>query len=170
MANRVASGRRMDKEWNSLLATVTNFTASSTAAGASLAPGTTATVLRMIGEYLITGLATGTFSAGDQARITVAIGVVSTDAFAAGAASLPDPASEPEYPWLFWASHQMHWLTASSDLFGPSEVVRRSFDSRSMRKMKPRETLAYVVQYADVSGAPPIEVFLGQTRILFGGI
>ncbi len=171
MANRSGGGTRMGKQWDSILALQQAVSASGTFIGSALGSTTAQTVLRMLGEYLINS--TGVAVAGDQCRVTMAIGVVSSDAFAAGAGSLPDPGGEPDYPWLYWASHNLMWPAAVSGTAGEGApsiagVVRKAFDIKSMRRMKPRESLVWVGEYQDVSGTPPIQVSISQTRVLIG--
>jgi len=94
--------------------------------------------------------------------------VVSSDAFAAGGGSLPDPGTtDPDYPWLYWAAHDFVFNSAALDQqLGEGVSLRRSFDIRSMRKIKPRETLAVVVEYTDTIGAPPLTFSMAPTRVL----
>jgi len=93
----------MPKQWG-VLGNVSNaFVGNAVAIGGSLGFTESATVIRMIGEYGF--FCTAAPVALDSARITFAIGVVSSDAVALGLTAVPDPAAEPEYPWLFWASH-----------------------------------------------------------------
>jgi len=139
-------------------------TAGGTQVVSALAFSTADTVLRMLGEYTIAPTTAPT--ALDRAILTMAIGVVSSDAFAVGASAVPDPASEPEYPWLFWASHALHFTGTSVDGGAAGISVRRSFDVRSMRKMKPRESLIWVSEYSDLAGAPPLTATAGITRVL----
>ncbi len=161
---------RQAKIWDGILGSVVDQTGAETVAPAGIAVTDARTVLRMIGEYVIS--LTGAATLSDAAFIAVAIGIVSSDAFAAGA--IPDPADEPEYPWLYWADHAFNYGTAVGTGSGGSQAangsgaVRRHFDIRSMRKMKPRETLCTVVQYRDNTGAPPITTMFGVTRVLFG--
>ncbi len=165
MARQFAAARKT-KRWSSINSISLALTASGTSLGASLNPGQAVTFMRMLGEYLITPTPGGTFVAGDGVIISLGIGIVSADAFAAGAGSVPDPAGEPNYPWMYWADHQFVFAGASP---GGDEVtvnLRRRFDIGAMRKIKPQQTLAYVVEYTDISGAPPMTVALAKTRVL----
>ena len=99
---RQTSGRRMVKQWSSLVVNSTAFTTDSTSVIRALDFTEVTTVLRMIGEYTISS--TSAPVALDAANIGIGIGVVSSDAAAVAAgAGVPDPIDEPEYPWLFWA-------------------------------------------------------------------
>ena len=166
MAHGFTRGQRQRKHWHDLPATLINLTASSTGAGGAFATVDPFTVLRMIGEYVIGPTSAPT--ALDACRVSVAIGVVSSDASAAGAASLPDPQDESDYPWLFWADHPFFFPVADADPDSAPTAVRRTFDIRSMRKIKPRESLQVVFQYGNITGDPPITVVMGQTRFLVG--
>ena len=141
------------------------FTSSSTAGLGNVDFGRAFTVLRTMGEYLISP--TSAPAAGDNCIVTVGIGVISTDAAdVAASAALPDPGEEPEYPWLYWASHNMFFTTNAIQQIIGGGVRMQRFDVKSMRKVKPRETLQVVVEYADVTGAPPVSVHFGGCRVL----
>ncbi len=163
----MAHGTRQRKEWTSIPGIQLPMTSGATLLGGSVAFASAATVLRMLGEYIITPTSAAT--AGDAAVVGVAIGVVSSDAFAAGAGSMPDPTDEPEYPWLYWANHSF-FFPSTLTLLGQTDAgsIRRSFDIRSMRKLKPRESLAFVAQYTDRAGAPPLQLDVAVTRVLVG--
>ncbi len=172
MANRgVVRGRRMEKDWVRIANDQLLPVADSVLLAQGFAPTRSATVLRMLGSYTLVPLGAGAFAANDEAIITGAIGVVSSDAFAAGAASMPDPVDDAGYPWLFWKSTTVHLQgTTVDDLNGPSAVARIDFDIKSMRKMKAAETLAFIFQYSNASGAPPYVIAIADTRVLLGGL
>ena len=161
-------GRRMEKNWGFIPAITLAMTGTNVIAAGGLAISGAATVLRMIGEYALVPTAGGVFAAGDRALIAIGIGVVTDRAFAVGATALPDPGSSPDFSWLYWASHQIHYHGTPDVYTGEGGSLRRSFDIRSMRKMKSDETLAMVLEYADGSGAPPITAVIGSTRVLVG--
>ena len=158
---------RMVKEWTGIPASSAPFTANSTFAGGEVTFNAAATVIRMIGEYIISP--TGNVTALEEARVAVGIAVVSADAVDLGATALPDPGAEPQYPWLYWADHVIR-INATASPFvnfgdGPANV-RKSFDIRSMRKLKPRESLTVVAEYTDIVGTPGLTLSLGFTRVL----
>ncbi len=170
MANRVFTrGQRMSKSWSLIPAISLSLTADGTTLAGRFTPGEPATILRMIGDYSLASTAVAVSQ--DRCFISMGIGVISADAFEAGAGSVPDPQSEPEYPWLYWASHPLHWPTAVSGTAGDGDQsgqgsLRVRFDIKSMRKMKPRESLAMIWQYADSTGTPPVRALIGTTRVL----
>ncbi len=164
---RQFAGRKQGKVWTVLAGISQSMTANATFLGGTFNSSVPFTVLRMLGEYIIAPTDGGTFVAGDAAGITVGIGVVSTDAVGAGA--LPDPASEPEYPWLYWASHVVFLVDNSiASQVGLAGSVRANYDIKTMRKVSPRQSLKVSVDYSDLTGTPPLTVVLGQTRVLLG--
>ena len=158
-------GPRMAKHWHTIPGISIAFTVDNTAAGGGLALDGPFTVLRMLGEYTIAPTSAPTI--GDKVTIGFGIGVVSSDAFAVGGSAMPDPVTtDQDYPWLYWADHDFFFPVNSVESALATTSLRRAFDIKSMRKMKPRETLAMVIQYVDSVGAPPITVEASQTRVL----
>ncbi len=160
--------RKMVKQWDGISGLQgQNVTASSTVLGARLSFTEASTILRMVGSWSVSPTAGGTFAADDEANITVGLGIVSSDAFEAGAASVPDPNAEPEYPWMYWEQVNVYAFTApvAGDDLGALQKYR-TFDIKSMRKVKPRESLIWVAQYGDISGSPPYTIFMNAVRVL----
>jgi len=120
----------------------------------------------MIGSGLFTFDPTDVV-AEDAAILTVAIGVVSTDAAAVGATALPDPASELAYPWLYWnqlcifaqSSVVSEWASSGA------AIQRYEFDIKSQRKMAPSQSLVYFSELAS-TGAPTIQWEASAVRVL----
>ena len=166
MARRVIRSARMPKHWHGITAGEIHLVGTGTQiVGAFSGVATTPyTVLRMLGEYII--VPTSAPTAADAVLISSAIGVVSDDAVAVGATAMPDPLSDVEYPWLYWASHPFHFSSTSVDPSQAGGSVRVKFDMKSMRKIKPRESLVWVFEYFDVAGTPPMSVFAGDLRFL----
>ncbi len=164
MARQFQRSQKKAKLWLSLPSFQTLLTADSTNAIAALFFTSPQTVIRMLGEYVIAPNSAPT--AADRVKITVGLAKVSSDAATLGATALPDPAGDPDFPWLYWAEHSMFYPTTSLTGLSDSEVVRRPFDIRSMRKFASSEALVFVFQYADISGAPPIRFLGSATRVL----
>ena len=159
-------GIRMVKQWAGIPGIHLDFTSAVTLSGASLLVTESLTVFRMLAEYTISPSVAPSV-AFDECVIVIGIGVCSTDAFAvAAAAALPDPNSEPEFPWLYWASHPFYFPNAEESQGIRSQSLRRVIDIRSMRKLKPRESLFWVAQYGDINGTLPMTVAIGNTRVL----
>ena len=160
---------RMAKEWNGSLGSTVPFTANGTKVLGSLGFGVPGTVIRTLWEYVILATSSATIVADDQARVCMAIGIVSSDAVALGDTAMPDPADEPNYPWLYWRDHLLRYriVGAQNDSSGIPGSARVTIDSKSMRKIKPRESLVLVAQYVDVTGTPNLTVSSGVARVLF---
>ncbi len=160
MPNR-GRGMRQRKHWHGTGAATenrVNFTANSTAAIASLGfPSDPGTILRTLGEVLVSPTGDGTFAAQDAARVTFGITIIFTDALAG--AVFPDPASEPEFDWLWWYTTTVNF-EGSVDAPGQEVAMtsRISFDSRAMRKFKPGVSIVLIGQYVNINGSPPLSV------------
>ncbi len=153
-----------EKQWGFLPSIELTLTGNGTFQGGSISFTSKQTVLRMLGEIVIAPTTAPT--AFDSANITIGIGKVSTDAFEAGAGSMPDSNGEPDYPWLFWKDYGFFFGASSVDPASWSGMTRDTFDIRTMRKFGPRESLAYVVTYSNVTGDPPLTVKLQRVRVL----
>ncbi len=166
MARSRQGGTRMVKQWSGTGAAHIQMTAAGTFGGGSTAFAASGTILRLFGEYILGP--TSAVGVDDRALITVGVGIVSTDAASLGATAFPDPGDEPEYPWMYYASHALHYrdILADGQDGGIQGNVRASFDVGAMRKFKPRESLQVVVQYEDLFGTPPITFSSGIFRLL----
>ena len=160
-------GPRMAKHWHFIPgASILFGGGAQTALASSLALDGPWTVLRMLGEYVVAPrVAPAALEAGS---VGIGIGVVSSDAVAAGAGSLPDPlTSDPDYPWLYWANHDFYYRTTTAEAeHSVVGAIRRSFDVKSMRKLKPRESLVFVVEFAAIVGTVDLQFESAVTRVL----
>ncbi len=165
---RTRPGRTIDfKSWDGIPGIELGLAGAQTALGGSLAFNIPATILRLRGELLFV-----LDGAAESASIfvTVALGVISSDAFAAGSGSVPDPAAEAEYPWMYWSTVAL--INQSSDTAATAgeqnqvgQAYRLQFDSKAMRKVKPGQSLAWIVE---TGSATPIDIIISQTRALIG--
>ncbi len=77
------------------------------------------------------------------------MGIVSDQAFAAGAASIPGPWSEPDwggwFVWQAWAS-RLEFLSAVGVLFSDASERTYMIDSKAMRKVEPNETVVVMAE------------------------
>ena len=109
-----------------------------------------------------------TMQVGDTIAFAFGLGIVSTDAFTAGAASFPDPFGDVDYPWLWHGTMFLRSeLAAGVNAWGMS-AQRLEVDTKAMRRFKPSESLGWIVESATVAGAPATEVTVGFTRVLIG--
>ncbi len=164
MSNGHRGGTRMQKQWASLGGVSASMVGNGISIGVPLSQGVPLTVMRMIGEYAATFDTAPV--AQDQCTITVGIGVVSTDAATLGTTAMPDPFDEVDFPWLYWNSHVL--FAADTSLVSGSEAAsfRVAYDIRSMRKLKPRESLIMVAQYTNGAVDPPVQFQSAQSRVL----
>ena len=123
-----------------------------------------ATVLRARGAFKVAFL--GGLQIADEVEIVVGLGIFSSDAVAAGAGSLPDPAAEGEYPWLWYGAILLH--SGGVDEEATWAQARVDVDTKAMRKVKPGQSLAWVAQYVDIVGTPSVRVMFDRTRVLLG--
>ena len=163
-------GKTIDfKAWDAIPGALQNLSANGTTAPAGISFTGPQTILRSRGEILLQ-MDENTLAA-DNALIAMALGIMSTDAFAAGGASLPDPSGNADYPWLWWQTINLatnFTLAAGSDQVAGMTTRVVQVDSKAMRRVKPNETLSLVFQYVNVSGNPTIQVDAGLIRVLFG--
>jgi len=155
---------RKTKTWFGIGGSTHSFTVNDTDFGAGMSVGETFTIMRVLGEYTIGPRAAPV--ALDVAQIDLGLAIVSSDAFALGETAAPDPVDEFGYPWLYWASHKMFFGTNSIGPASDQAMLRRSFDVRGMRKIRQDQTLAWIVQYSDINGAPPLSVEVAGSRVL----
>ena len=85
---------------------------------------------------------------------------------------MPDPATEPEFDWLWWYPTILASFGAATAAIANPVPQGESFDrirveSKAMRKMKPGESLVLVAQYENIAGNPAVDVN-GSLRFLFG--
>ena len=164
-----SSGRTIDfKQWTSVPGLSTQVAADGLVAGGALAFTEPATILRMLGGGDLV-LFNASKQADDSGDFCYAIGVVSSDAFAAGVASLPDPTSEPDYPWLFWHFFSLEsQITLGTDSLGLSSYRIPPWSSKAMRKMKPGQSLVMLLDVQGMTGAPTTIIELSPIRVLIG--
>ncbi len=162
-------GKTVDyKTWSAIPLLAQNVTANSTVLGGGLSFTTQSTILRMRGRILV--FFDDAITAADEATVTCGIGIIPTDSFN-DPSSIPDPAGDVGFPWLWWGQALLS-TPADVDVtrgtaYG-SEVQMLEVDSKAMRRIRPDQTLAFMAQHVDVSGAPATRIIQGQIRTLIG--
>ncbi len=170
MARRVTTrARTIDfKAWLAIPSFSLSLTGDNTFVVAGLSFSGPGTILRTRGRILLALNPSGK-AADDNVKIAFGLGLVSTDAFTLGATAMPDPAGEPEYPWLWWGEVSLRSMIATTNEsgFGPEnrEII---VDTKAMRKIKPGMTLTMITQYVNLSGNPIVNMEAGQFRTLIG--
>lgn len=163
MARQFTRSAKKAKLWIGIPSTDVSLTTGATLVLAAIDFTSPQTVLRCMGEYVVSTNAAPT--AGDAAKVTVGLARISTDASAV-ASAVPDPAGDVSYPWLYWAEHIFQYEATSQSSFDGVGAGRFHFDVHSMRKFTASESLALIIQYSDVSGAPALRLGFGQVRVL----
>ena len=157
-------GRKIDfKQWSSIPAVTNTLTGATTQQGGALSFLVSATILRIRGYVQAHFMAT--VQVGDEIQLAFGLAVVSTDAFTAGAGSMPDPFGDPEFPWLWWGQIQLESISVAASAVNNGgwglAAQRLEVDSKAMRKMKLSEFLVWINQANSPSGSPDITVILG---------
>ena len=132
----------------------------------SLAFSFPATILRVRG--FVWAAMDQTKQLGDLAEVTWGLAVLSTDAVTAGVGSVPDPAGDADFPWMWWGSMQLDsFVSAAEEVWGTT-AQRQEVDTKAMRKIKPNESVLMIGQIGGSVGAPVIDVAIGKMRMLIG--
>jgi len=128
------------------------------------------TILRTRGRFMIQ-LADPN-AAGDEMRLTAGIGIVSSDAFAAGAGSMPDPLTDIAYPWMWWDTWFLKPGSATVGNPQPQSSVQSNMvvDVKAMRKVGIDQTIALIFEVTDVVGTPVANIaFDGRLLLQWAG-
>jgi len=156
------------KEWQQGSFSRQAISAAGTFAGGGLDFAQPITVLRSRGY--VQAAFDETVQAGDTMLLTFGLGIVSTDAANLGATALPDPGSDVAYPWLWWGEMFLEAFAADVATLHAwgSTNQRLEVDTKAMRRARLDQSLIWVIEAAQVTGAPVTNVEIGTTRILVG--
>jgi len=126
------------------------------------------TIVRIRGQILAR-LVLST-AAGDGMSFAVGLGLVNSQAFTAGAGSVPGPGTDPD--WGGWLWHQYFYVygTAAQSLGqdtarNANSDVRIEIDSKAMRKMDSNQTLFGMFEVQAEAGTATVRL-LADTRVL----
>ena len=109
-----------------------------------------------------------TVQVGDGILLTFGLGLVSSDAAAAGSGSVPEPRNDL-FPWLWWG--EMSLASESTLVSGEGtpwgmSAQRIDVDTKAMRRVKAGESLVWIMNSTTASGAPVTNISFGTTRVL----
>ena len=165
-------GKKIDfKQWASAPGLILSSSGAGIQLSGSLAFSAPATVLRWRGY--VSAMFDESAMVGDEVVLTYGIAVLSTDAVTLGATAVPDPATDTDYPWVWWGEAMLRSRLAtgagepSADAWGAS-AFRMEIDSKAMRKVKPAESLVIIMDRTNPVGGPTVEHDIGQLRVLLG--
>jgi len=133
--------------------------------GAQQTLGDGHTICRIRGEILV---AMTSFSAADDAfKFAFGIGVTTSEAFAAGVASLKLPLSDQTWEGWMWHSygHVAASMLSAAGNFGPASVWRCPVDTKAMRKLEDNDILYCVGEFDEVNDGASC-IVMGQMRTL----
>ena len=126
------------------------------------------TIVRIRGEIVL-WLSLVTAIGDGFTNIGMGIGIVSADAFAAGASAVPGPTSDITWPGWMW-NFQMGPLiglsTTESENTGQLSMVRIPIDTKAMRKISLNEVVFGMVESGVEVGTAAVD-FGMRTRSLY---
>ena len=165
-APRGRSGGVHNKEWTTFFidGTALDLAIGSIVAFSALVADEAETLLRSRG---LVKLVLDASSINESATVAMGLAMVSARAVAAGAASLPRPASEGSFPWL-WHDWGIVSSFAGAGTGGIAEVSTVIVDSKAMRKVKEDEVLALVFEIAESTDGGGVVRIDAGFRILSG--
>jgi len=123
------------------------------------------TIVRIRGDMLLR--ITAAAAAGDGFSGAVGMGIVNSQAFAAGIVSMPTPVTEADWPgWMYHRFFNIKAPTGTlADGANADAIVQRlEIDSKAMRKIGTEEVFFGAIQFVEV-GTSTI-VWDADTRIL----
>ncbi len=137
--------------------------------GVTLVLESEVTIVRIRGQVnLQLMLAT---NSGDGFTGALGLGIVNSQAFAAGAASIPGPHSQPE--WEGWMWHQFFHMRGVAAQAQGADVSRNvtadrviEVDTKAMRKFSDNQILFGMIELVDETGTANITT-VADTRVLF---
>ena len=95
----------------------------------------------------------------DDVRWGAGLGMISAQAFAAGAAAVHSPLSNGDWGgWIWWATGAMRRRTASAELSSVIHSEAITIDSKAMRRVENDQLLVCVVETLNAAGAAGILV------------
>ena len=103
--------------------------------------------------------------AEDKALVTYGIAMLEGRAVAAGVASLPTPATNGDFPWMWIGTATIASPTTLTEDEGAMRFERTLIDAKAMRKAGPGELLVMVTEVTSITGTPDVECW-GFIRVL----
>jgi len=161
MPQRQRAGRRTDYEWQG---------GSSMAFAALAAGGTTQqstivtvgafTLMRVRGHWSVSF--DGDEMAADHLEVGIGLLLQQT-----GAVATSLPLTDPNAPWIWYDQVALYTAEGTNADQGFLTSYRGVIDSKAMRRMKPDQSLIFVLETSNIVGAPTVDGY-ANARFLFG--
>ena len=152
---------RKDKAWVALPGLSANLFADGNSAAGTLQFEEKVTVMRMLGEVLLTPNSAPV--ATDLVDIGFGIGIFADTV--STAAQFPSAIAAQDFPWLV----QWNWALYFREGAAGETIARNirwTYDIKSRRIVPTGSRLVMILTYADGAGAPPIRVEASPVRVL----
>ncbi len=105
-------------------------------------------------------------SAGDVVQYGIGLGVFTSDAFAAGSASLPGPLTDIDYDWIWHTVGMMGpSFTATEDGTNILHNLWIELDSKAMRKLKPNQTVGFMLEGSIKNGGGTLDLSVAARQL-----
>jgi len=105
-------------------------------------------------------------SIADSLQVGIGLGIYSSDAFGAGAASMPGPISDADYDWVYHTTFVLGpTFTATEDGTNILHNLWTEVDFKAMRKMKPNQTLGWIAESLVLSGGGSVDLSVSARHL-----
>jgi len=162
MAHR-SKGRRTDYQWSGLLPVGIPLANAATSAITVVTVTSPLTLYRTRGE-IVASIDGPTNN--DKVGLSMGIIVATEEQVATGAGAMPDPAVDLAAEWL-WHGFILLQSQAITTTSAGQQYDRRSVDSKAMRRMKPTQSLVFIVRATPLANTPATDLTIAF-RTLFG--
>ncbi len=122
------------------------------------------TIARMRGSILVADDQSAAV-AEDKAAVFMGVTLIDSRALAAGVGSMPNPAINIEYPWMWFAEAMISVPSTIALEQVATRFQRIEVDGKAMRKAPPDHALVFLVAATSVAGTPDLEIY-GCIRVL----
>ena len=103
----------------------------------------------------------------DMIFVGIGLCIVTVDAFAIGATAMPGPLTDIDFDWWWHSIFALGPVAVATELENSIiGNVRFEIDSKAMRKIKPNETLAFMMEGQQEGGTPTYDASVA-VRTLF---
>ena len=161
---RSRGGRRPDYQWAGINVFAANDVSNvhKFAGSSNLGVNIAGTLMRVRGDIQVL-LDVG--AADDSMSCAAGLIVANDDAVAIGPTAFPSPSDDLDADWVWHGFFSMRSLSATQGTTEGAQVRSREIDTKAMRRFKPIDNLAMIVDGVVQSGSPTAD-FIGAFRVL----